>query len=283
MQKDKFLYKEMIHYRRKYLVINIAVTLLFVIFTILKFPYIKTGFAGESPLDMNRFSSETGTFVIDELIELGRKDEKTPQNACFRSESYWQGNNYLFEIKADSVKDTGKVFTQTVANGTSGSEEVAVYRIYLAEAGGKKVAVLASAREKVTENMTGYVTKMSKPVKARLSETLKADESLEVCEYIFDIRGVEMDVARTDFATFWMYIALLAFLWIKLAIQYKDPKTTPTYRQLIKYGDIETVAEDVNTQFESARREKKQILLEDYILERDTFKMKIVRNHTSKH
>ena len=271
------------HYRRKYLVINIVITLLFVAFTVMKFPYIKTGFMGKSPLDIERFSSETGTVVIDELIELGRKDEKIPSNACFRTDSYWQGNNYLFEIKADSVEDTGKVFTQTIQNGISASEVVDMYRIYLAEAGGKKVAVLALSREKVTENMTGYVTKMSKPIKAALSETLRAGESLEVCEYIFDIRGVEMDVARTDFASFWLYIALLVFLWAKLIIQYKDPKKTPTYRQLIKYGDIETVEEDVNAQFENAQREKNKLVLEDYILEKDTFKLKVVRNHTNKH
>ena len=69
MQKDGLLYKEMKHYRRKYLIINIVCTVLYLIFSISRFPYIRTQMTGATPLDAERFASETGTVVIDEAAE----------------------------------------------------------------------------------------------------------------------------------------------------------------------------------------------------------------------
>ena len=73
-------------------------------------------------------------------------------------------------------------------------------------------------------------------------------------------------------------------LFIKLAIYYIYPKTTPTYRQLRRYGNIEDVADEVNRQALSpeAYVEDKKLVTPDFILSNDSFKKKVVRNHMSK-
>ncbi len=285
MQKDGFIYKEMKHYRRKYLVINIICTLLYLAFAIGSFPYIITEMTGATPLDAERFLEETGTVVIDEVIELGRKESKSPDNACYKSESYWQDNRYYYTVDISDIADAGKAFTTMVNMGTGTAEEIEVYRVYVANIGDRAVAVLANSSWVPSKRVSGYMAELSRPVMAKISETLTEGDSLEIGNYMLDIRGVEMDTANTDFACFWIFMLLLVFLWAKLIVHYMKPHLTPTYRQLVKYGDICTVEDDINSQLkkESVYREKGKTILEDYILYRGTFKHEVKRNHMARH
>jgi len=282
MQKDKLVYKQMKRYRCKYLAINIVLTALVLFFVIAKIPYIATTFRGETELDTKRFVSETGTVVIDEITELGRKDTKSPGNANFRANSYWQDNIYRYKVEAEEIENTGEGFTQQVTAGSM-TETVQLYNVYLAKIEGRWITVLANSYSPVDTVLTGHITEMPKCVKAAVSRYAKED--IEISEYMFDARGTEMDTELSDFVLMWLFVALLVWLWTKLILQYLNPLRTPTYRQLIKYGDVADVEADVNSQAESesAYMEKKKFILEDYILEKDTFKYKITRNHTSKH
>lgn len=284
MQKDGFIYKEMKHYRRKYLVINIICTLLYLAFAIGRFPYIRTQLTGATPLDTERFAEETGTVVIDEVIELGRRESKTPDIACFKAKSYWQDNRYYYTADISDIADTGKGFTAKVSTQTGTVQEEEVYRVYVANIGDRAVAILANSRWVPSRRVSGYMAALSRPVMAKISETLTEGSSLEIGNYMLDIRGVDMDTANADFAYFWIFMIILIFLWAKLIVHYIKPCLTPTYRQLLKYGDACAVEEDINTQLkkESMYREKGKIVLEDYILCRGTFKHEVKRNHMAR-
>lgn len=282
MQKDKYLYKEMNRYRTKYLIINIVITLLFLAFTISKLPYLMTSVNGAVPLDTERFAKECKTFTMDSVTELGRKDTKNPDNNCFRSNSYWQDNTYLFSVTPDLVTDTGKVFSQEIEVMSGVKETVDVYRVFLADIDGVKVPVITFANAK-PDKFEGYMTELSKVIKASVSEYV-ADTtgSEEICEYMLDARNGEMDTSATDPWIFVLWLILLIFLWAKLVIQYINPLTTPTYRQLVKYGDVLTVEQMVNEQIDDAVVEKKNKIMKDFIVFRDTFKLAVNRNHTAK-
>ena len=282
MQKDKYLYKEMNLYRKKYLVINIVITILFIIFTSAKLPYLLTKVKGATPLDTERFAKECETFTMDTVTELGRKDTKHPDNNCFRSNSYWQDNTYLFSVVPDSVTDTGKVFSQEIEGMSGVKETVDVYRVFLADIGGVKVPVITYANAK-PDKFEGYLTELSKVIKASVSEYVAENGgSEESCEYMLDARGAEMDTSATDPWIFLLWLALVIFLWVKLIIQYVNPLKTPTYRQLVKYGEVLTVEKMINEQIEDAIKEKNKKILKDFIVFRDTFKLEVNRNHTAK-
>ncbi len=284
MQKDGLIYKKMKHYRRKYLIINIVCTILYLAFITWRFPYIRTQMTGSTQLDEARFIAETGTMVMDEVIELGRKETKTPDSACFRVESYWQDGRYLYDMEIEDIVDTGKSFTSTIDTGMGEPQEVEMYKVYTASIEGRRIAILAKAKWQPTEKVTGYLADFSRPVMAKVSETLTEGEKAELSDYMLDLRGLEMDTANTDYACFWIFMALLAFLWTKLIMQYANPLRTPTYRQLVKYGEVFSVEEDINTQAgkDSVYKEKRKLILEDYILYKGTFKYEVKRNHMSR-
>lgn len=281
MQKDGYVYKSMLYYRRKYLAFMIASVLLFLWYTGAKLPYLRTDFMGAVPLDTERFISDTAMVITDEKVELGRKDHKLPDANCYRSNSYWQDGRYLFDIEADKVSDVVKTYSKMVNTGNS-EEEMDFYKLYTAEVDGVNTAVLSYANQKVTGSLTGYLTEMQKPILAALTEEMKDGETLEVSEYVIDIRGLEMDTEGTDVALFWIWLVLNIIFGAKLVSYYIKPTLSATYRQLRRYGDIFTVENDINTQAENGIREEGEFILDDYIIEKSTFKIKVSRNHRAK-
>ncbi len=284
MDKSGILYREMKIARIKFLIVNIICTILYLLFVTSRFPYIRTQMTGPTELDTARFVSETKTETIDELITLGRKETKTLDTACYKDKTYWQDGRYYYKMQIDSIVDTGRGFTEAVPVSPSETEDVEMYRIYTAKLGGKNVAVLAPVEWTPSYTMEGYVTELSRPVLAKLSETLTEGEVLEVADYMLDIRGVEMEVERSDYALFWIFMIILVFLWAKLVIYFINPLKAPTYRQLAKYGIVSEVSEEINEQAlsDSAYKEKGSLVLEEYILQRKTFVCKVYRNHMAK-
>ena len=283
MQKDTVLYKAMVKYRIKNLIYNIIVLVLLVMFTVAKLPYIKTEINGATPLDMERYLKETGTFKIDELIELTRHEPKEPESFYHKAVTYWQEDKYLFDIEIESAKKTDINFTSSYKIGENEYEYISA-EVWYVKAGGRTFAVIANPDETFKNKLTGYLAEPCHAVMAPISQTLENGEEIVLSDYFIDCRGVEMGTANTDWALVKIAIVILLLLFIKLAIYYIYPKTTPTYRQLRRYGNIEDVADEVNRQAVSpeAYIEDKKLVTPDFILSNEGFKKKVVRNHMSK-
>lgn len=285
MNKDNILYKAMKKYRRKFLFINIISLCLLMLFIILKYPYLRTEMRGASELDIDRLLSETDVFVIDELIELDRHESKSPETIFGRSTSYWQDDRYLFEIKADTIEDTGIVYTEKISMSQGKPIEYESARVYLAKCAGRSFAVIAPPGAELTSPVTGFLVDRSNVVVSDLSKLLEDGESLTLSEYFIDARDLEMGTSSSDLfiARIWLIIMLLLF--IKLAVYYFRPELTPTYRQLRRYGPVLQVADEVCLQAQSddAVTDGGQIITKDFILSDSSFKKTVAKNHMSKH
>lgn len=284
MKKDGVIYKGMKKYRTKFLIINILLTCMFIFYCINKAPYLKAQWTEPEPLVIDRFLAETKTFVVDDLVELGRKDRKNPDASYLKKTSYWQGMNYRYAIEADSISETDVVYKGKVtAMGSSDFHYEDMYKLYLAEIGGRNVAVLAFADQKVTKNMTACIVNMQKPILAGISQLVE-DSPLEISDYVFDVRGLEMEAETSDHEFFWIYLVVILMLYIKLIRYYIDPRQTPTYKQLSRYGKSETVEEEIDREFHlpSVRRNGKEIILDEFILTKGFMKLIVTKNHMAK-
>ena len=284
MNKDTVLYKGMSRYRIKFLVIILLLTVMFALYFVNKLPYLKAAWFGPSELDIERFASETDVIKVDKLVELTRKDRKNPDASYLKKTSYWQGDNYRFVLEADKIEKTDKVFKGKIAPPSGDVMEVDMYNLYIAELNGRKAAVLAFSDQKVDKRMTACIVHMQKPILAGLSEIAAKEGSMEFCEYVIDVRGLEMEAETSDHVFFWLYLAALLCLGARLALYYVKPLSTPTYRQLERYGKAEAVAEEIDRQYrlKSMRKNGKDIVLEGFIISKGFLKLKIVKNHTAK-
>ncbi len=281
MQKNGYVYKMMAFYRRKFLLVMVIISLIFGWFTMAKIPYLRTSVKGASPLDTSRFVEECETMIIKGKVELGRKDKKTPEVNVFRSNSYWQDGRYLFNIKLDSVGDEIAVYTKEIAIGNE-TETFVASKVYTAYLAGVPVTVIAKGNWDKSLNVTGHLIKVHKPVLSALTKNMKNGETIETGEYTVDLRGLEMDAEKTDVFLFWLFLAIILTIWLKLILYYIKPTRTPTYKQLIRFDDMETAENDINLQYGDCYTEGKNIVLKDYIIEKSTFKIKISRNHMAK-
>ncbi len=281
MHKNGYVYRAMAFYRRKFLTVLIITSLVFIWFATAKMPYLRTWANGASPLDVERFGEECALMVIEDKVELGRKDKKSPDDAVYRSNSYWQDGRYLFSMELDSIGDEIAVYTKEMAIGDK-TETFVTGRVYTAYVAGIPVTVLANGNWDKSLSVTGHLTEVQKPILSALTKNMKEGETIEIAEYTIDLRGLEMDTEESDVALFWISLVLIVLIWLKLLSYYIKPSRTPTYKQLLRYGDMETVEQDINLQAEDGYTENKNFVLKDYIIEKSTFKLKISRNHMAK-
>ncbi len=284
MNKNNIVYQYMAKYRIKFLIINILVTALYIVYIINKLPYLKTAWFGPSELDVAKFVEENQVITIDSLEELTRKDREHPDGSYLKKTSYWQGDKYRFTIKADSLKKTDKKIKGKATTPSGDVMEIDMYTLYIAEIGGKKAAVLAFSDQKVDNEMTASIVHMQKSVRSKLSEITQKEGAMEFYDCIIDVRGLEMEAETSDHTFFWFYLVGLMYLWIKLLIYYIKPIYTPTFRKLDHYGKPETVAEEIDRQYrlKSMRRNGKDIVLDGFILSGGFLRLKVVKNHTAK-
>lgn len=282
MNKDSFLYKNMAKYRLKYLAINIVLSILFVMYTVISLPYLKASFGGPKKLDTETFLKETDCITIDAPIELGRKDHKLPDMSLAKENTYWQGDVYDFVIDIPSATPIGEPFTSKNDNTGANME---MYRVHMTEMGGRKIAVLAYPNTKIERKMQANLSQMQKPIASVISKTLKDGEEITLSEYVIDLRNAEMGAESSDILFFWLLVILMLFLWVKLILYYINPKLTPTFRQLIKYGDIVEVAQkvDLETKSEDAYKDGDMLVLENFVITKSTFKTVVAKNHMAKH
>lgn len=281
MNKEGFLYKGMAKYRFKLFTVNLILLLLFVIYTINILPYLKTAFQGPKALDTERFLKETSIITIDKPIELGRKDHKLPDMSLIKKTTYWQGDVYDFVIDISTLEPVGKTF-KSVNNMTG--KEMDMYKLYMTELGGRKIAVLSYPEDITGKNVTANLSQMQKPIASEISKTLKDGEVIELSEFVIDLRGAEMGAEDSDIMFFWLCAIILAFLFIKLIVYFVYPKSAPTFRQLAKYGDIDDIIKDVDNQskLDTVYKDGEMLVLTDYIITKSTFKLVVNKNHMSK-
>ncbi len=281
MNREGFLYKGMVKYRFKLLIVNLVLLLAFVIYTVNIFPYLKTSLTGPKAIDMERFLKETSYVTIDEPIELGRKDHKLPDMSLSSENTYWQGDVYDFVIDTPSLDPVGEPFKGV--NNMTGAE-TDMYKVYMTEFGGRKIAVLAYPEDITDKKVTANFSQMQKPIVSVISKTLSGGESIELSEYVIDLRGAEMGSEDSDIVFFWLFAFLMAFLFTKLMVYYIWPKCTPTFRQLAKYGNIDDVIKDVDNQSkqDSVYKDGDMLVFNDYIITKSTFKLVVNKNHMSK-
>ena len=78
-------------------------------------------------------------------------------------------------------------------------------------------------------------------------------------------------------------LAIILFLSVKIVIQYINPLSTPTYRNLEKYGDLKSICEDVEAQLKEAGitrvKKKRSAITPDWIVSEEPFKLKVAKNH----
>ena len=153
MEKGTVLYKAMEKYRRKFLIINLVVLAFFIAFTVWRMPYLKTWWFGSTKLDVQRFLNDTKTFTIDEVTELDRHETKEPESYYYKDVSYWQGDKYLFDISVDNIQKTDIVYKSTISVSEKNTIEYESARIYLADIGGRKTAVIANPDQKLNKKI----------------------------------------------------------------------------------------------------------------------------------
>lgn len=285
MEKNSFLYKSMTKYRFKFLIINVVLTLLYFAFIAWKMPYIKTEMHGSTPLDEAKFAAQTKNFTISEPFELDRHEEKQPTSIFSRRESYWQGDKYFFEMKISNIRETGAVFKSKMSMGQSKAIEYETAKVYLAECGGKTVAIITNPNDTPKSTVKGFLVEKSRPVMSELSKNLKDGESLTLCEYFIDARDLEMETSRTDYFLAKALLIVLVLLYVKLGFYFAKPELTPTYRQLRRYGDPAVIANLVNEQLEdeSTVKDGKNTVTRDFIISNSSFKVTVNKNHMAKH
>ena len=76
----------------------------------------------------------------------------------------------------------------------------------------------------------------------------------------------------------------MLFLYIRLGLHYLYPMRHPAYKQLYKYGELDEVVNDIELQFEDENvfKEDKELISKDWIMTKELFKNKIVKNHRAR-
>lgn len=287
IRKGTIIYKGMIRGRRKFLIINIILTVLYVIFMMRAFPYIKGKLHGAYDLDFERFVSSSENTVIDEVIEMKKREDRTIPMYALPDTSYFDGSEYRFNLKFDKFEDTGIEYTGEYEDGTSGETvEYVRYSIVFGYVGESKFAVLVNGGEmpKDGSELSGIFIQPVKAIKADISNLVAGGGEIVINEYAFDARGVEMGSEDFDFFLMIFGIIVLAFLYIRLIRYYINPYKHPQYKQLLKYGELEDVINDIENQFQSDNvyAEGKEMVAVDWIMTKDIFKNKIVKNHRTR-
>lgn len=284
--KDGFIYSSM---KKHYIKLLCYIVFLFLVLVTYYFgfkPYISNVFFGSVPLDETRFSDDAQMINISSGIETNRNDNLIIKNYSLKTTSYWQDDKYEFDVVLSDVKKTGITYTTRNTSDTfeEGSDEYLSAILYSAEINGIHTLILAYPHQEITNGstVTGIFTEFPLVVKADLS-SYGTYEDKECFMYMLDTRGVEMESESFDVLFVLVLGLIVLYLLIKFIIYSINPYFTPTYRALDKYGDINSVVEDIEAQLKEAGvtriKGRKSIYTKDWIVSEDTFKLKVAKNH----
>lgn len=282
IRKGNILYKGMQRGRRRFLIINIIVTIIYIMFMFRAMPFIIGKLHGPYEFNSQKFFSTTTDIVIDDVVEMLPREDKSILSYTFLEYSYQDDNRYRFNVKFDSFE---KVYDGISADNEDNDSD-STYKfncIYLGKIGENTVPVLwnGSSDPIAGSAVSGIFTEPAKVVISRISEVVPTKGSLSITEYIFDARGIEMETENTDIPFAVMGFVLLAFLYIRLIRYYINPYSHPTYKRIEKYGDIEDVINKIEDQFlnEEIKRDGEEYYTTDWIMTKEFFGNKIKLNH----
>ncbi len=282
IRKGDILYKGMKRGRRRFLIINIIVTVLYIMFMSRAMPFVIGKLHGPYEFNSQKFFSSTSDIVIDKVVEMLPREDKAIPSYTFLEYSYQDEVKYRFNVKFDSLE---KVF-DGISGDTQSVGFESSYRfnsIYLGKIGDKTVPVLwdGSSDPVAGAYVSGIFTQPAKIVVSRISQIVPERGPLNINEYVFDARGIEMETENTDIPFAIMGLALLAFLYIRLIRYYINPYNHPTYKRIEKYGDIDDVVNKIEDQFlnEEVKRDGTEYYTTDWIMTKEFFSNKIKINH----
>lgn len=285
--KDGFIYSSMYRHRIKLLCYLLTVVVVFVMYFMAFKPYVLNVLCGSVPLDEQRFFKEAEMISIPSDASLGRNDAVTIRNYSLKSTSYWQDETYEFDVKLSDVYKTPITYTTRNTSDNfseEASDEILSAVLYSAKINGVHTLVLAYPHQELADGITvtGIFTGFPLVVTADLAGCGEF-AGQECYKYMLDIRGIEMESERFDIMVCAILLLLALYMTVKLVIYFVNPYLTPTYRGLDKYGDIGTVAEDVEAQLKEAGitkiSKRNPAITEDWIVSEDSFKLKITKNH----
>ena len=281
VSKD-MIFKYMKRYRIKFVIIELVLIAILVAYFMWCKPYIMNIFEGASPFDEKAFASDNLTYTV-EPVEVHRNDDLKIPSYALRSWVHWQGDKYEFDIKLKDVKKTDIVFDLKTSDDTTGTQSSkAASVIYTATVGGKKVLVLAFPYDNLKDGDTvaGIFTQMPKVVKYEIGESANFKHGEVLSGYMIDTRGIEVESEEFDTVFCIILLLIILYLAFKLIRQFVNYKKTPTYRQLEQYDDCLNVEKEILKELDEGYIvEKKSIETKSWIIEKDVFKLKIVKNH----
>ncbi|MBQ4630663.1 MAG: hypothetical protein IJB70_06760 [Clostridia bacterium] len=286
VSKD-MIHKYMIRYRIKFAIIEAVVVIALVAYFLWCKPYIMNKFEGASSFDETKFANEAGTVSIAEEVEIRRNDNLFIPSYTIKSWGYWQEDKYEFEVPLEGVKLTDIKYTMKTTDDTNSSNKKGEEssKLYTAEVGGKKVLVLAYPHHnlKSGDTVDGIFTKIPLIINHDISNSNDFKAGEQICEYMLDIRGLEMENEQFDTLVCAILLICALYLAVKLLLQFKNHRRTPTYSQLEKYGDCDSVEKEIAREIEQGYYFKgKWLVTENWIISKDWFKLKIVKNHMAK-
>lgn len=276
------VYKSMKKHRLKFLVTEILLVILLISYFCASYEYISNIFTGGVAFDEARFAKEAETIEVGEPFELHRNDNVSINDYALRPDSYWQDNRYEFALDLRCAKKLAISYSnQTTLSGSDETYDEISSNLYVADIGGIKTLVLAYPHQNLAhiESIDGIFTAIPLIVAHDVAASGAFKPTDEICKYMIDTRGIEMESERFDLIFCAVLFGIIIYLAAKLALQFADYHFTPTYRQLAKYGPIDEIEAQVDAELADARKEKKQLVTASWIVSEDTFKLKIVKNH----
>ena len=279
------LYKSVKKGRTKLSVILFLLIVMFFVHTASSMPYLEKRAFGASELDSEAFAKATKLVAINSDYKPSKEEAKIYGHAREKT-SYWHGDKYYFSISDAIFADSGLAYTSSGAIVTpqtdTNADPVAV-RLGFMDIGGTKTAVLllGDAAFGTPINAEGIFVELSPLVRKDLAKYLPEGENIS--EYMFDVRGIDMDTEYSDTVIWFALIAIILFLVTKLLVYFLNPLKHPTYRCLDKYGDIVMIANDIETQVKlpSATFHKNRIMTDDWIINKGSFACKTEKNFTA--
>lgn len=285
LDKTGVLYHSLSRGRIKLLIIFVLLFVMFLCYTVSIMPYLEKRAFGAVPVDESNFAV-SGTVEVTKEYKADKAIAKI-YGYALKEQSYWENDKYFFSVKLDELTSSGLAYTASGAilnPDTDVETDPVAVKVDFINIGGVKTAVLSMGDAVVKKDMTvdGILTEISPLILENLSGVLPEGEMIS--KYMLDIRGIDMGSEFSDILFWFLYIALLLFLGIKLVIYYINPLKHPTYKQLEKYGETAMVIQDIETQFK-ARAEKTakdETRTADWIMTKKSFYHKVEKNFTAK-
>lgn len=282
INKTGVLYGNMKRGRRKLTFIYVILLALFIFHTVNTLPYLEKRAFGSVPLDTYSFSSSTPTVEITPKYAPNKEEAKIYGHAR-KKQSYWQGSNYYFSVKLDRLQSCNLAYTASGAIVTESTDTLAdpvAVKVDFITIGNTRTAVLSLGSSELKEGMVaeGIFVEISPLILKDLAAFVPEGEVIS--KYMLDVRGIDMDSEYSDTVIWFVFVAVLLFLSVKLFIYYTKPIKHPTFAQLEKYGTAYLICQDIESQIEeeNAAFEGDRLVISDWIITKTTFACKVEKN-----